>query len=88
MHEIYGETPEGPNKPDPRLYEELIRPRFGREEPLRMIMVGDTHIDLEFARAIGADACWVSYGYGDASKCRAMVPDYEVAHPSELLGLF
>lgn len=86
--EVYGDTPRGPNKPDPRLYEELIRPRFGSAPPLKMIMVGDTHIDLEFARNTGAASCWASYGYGDAQKCRGMQPDFEVSRPADLLGLF
>ncbi|MCB2228311.1 MAG: HAD family hydrolase [Desulfarculaceae bacterium] len=88
VQEIYGYTNEGPNKPDPRLYQELIHPRFGRNEGHRAIMVGDTHIDLEFARAVGAHACWASYGYGDAGRCRGLRPEFTAAHPSELLGLF
>jgi phosphoglycolate phosphatase len=86
--EVYGDSPQGPNKPDPRLYRELIRPRFGNAPPRKMIMVGDTHIDLEFARNTGADSCWVSYGYGDAEKCRGMQPDFEVSRPADLLKLF
>ncbi|MCB2193713.1 MAG: HAD family hydrolase [Deltaproteobacteria bacterium] len=86
--EVYGDTPQGPNKPDPRLYEELIRPRFNHAHPSNIIMVGDTHIDLEFARNTGAVSCWASYGYGDAQKCRNMQPDFEVSHPTDLLRLF
>ncbi|WP_338606167.1 HAD family hydrolase [Desulfoferula mesophila] len=86
--EVFGDSPQGPNKPDPRLYEELIRPRFGNPPPRKMIMVGDTHIDLEFAHNTGAASCWVSYGYGDAQKCRGMQPDFEVSCPADLLNLF
>ena len=85
---VYGDTPGGPNKPDPRLYSELILPRFDGAGPLRSIMVGDTHIDLEFAKASGTASCWVSHGYGDPARCRALQPDFQAACLQEVLELF
>lgn len=84
---VYGDTPEGPNKPDPRLFTELIRPRFDGQGPFKAIMVGDTHIDLNFAKHSGVAACWARYGYGDPAACQGLQPEHIVDSPAQVLEL-
>ena len=65
-------------KPDPHLYEQVIKPDFADIDPNKILVVGDTVTDLHFAKAIGADACWVSYGHGDPKACQALSPEHIV----------
>lgn len=72
------------NKPDPELFTQHIAPNFvdiGKKETL---VIGDTDVDIRFAKAAGLGSCWASYGYGDAAKCRKLDPDYEVRDFQEL----
>jgi phosphoglycolate phosphatase len=80
---VVGEQPGTPKKPDPRVVTDLIAPRFDlrRDE---MLMVGDTEIDILFAKRAGIASCWVSYGYGAPAHCRAGEPDYEISSISHL----
>lgn len=76
-----------PTKPDPELFHRRVVPLLG-ERPLGdYLMVGDTEIDLRFARNVGIKSCWTSYGYGDAAGCRALAPDYEIASFAELVAI-
>jgi phosphoglycolate phosphatase len=88
LQAVHGDTPQGPNKPDPRVYQELILPKFGCNGDLRPLMIGDTHIDLRFAKNIKAGSCWASYGYGSPTKCRALRPDHEAQDLAQALKLF
>jgi phosphoglycolate phosphatase len=76
---IFGEAAGLPKKPDPTVLTDHILPRFQQLEARRVLIVGDTEIDILFARRCGASACWVSYGYGDVDRCRGLEPDYEIA---------
>jgi len=64
-----------PTKPDPRSYTARIAPILGPASCERVLVVGDTEVDLHYARSIGATACWAAYGYGDAEACRQLEPD-------------
>lgn len=66
-------------KPDPALYKRHVAPRFPEIGRAETLVVGDTEIDIRFAKAAGLSSCWASYGYGDADKCRALRPDHEIA---------
>lgn len=65
-------------KPQAALYERHIAPRSGDVAPDRLLVVGDTDIDLRFAANIGARGCWAEYGYGHRESCRAMEPAYTI----------
>jgi phosphoglycolate phosphatase len=84
---IFGEANGLPKKPDSAVLTDHILPRFKQLEPRRVLIVGDTEIDIFFARRCGASACWVSYGYGDVNRCRALEPDYEIASMNALPAL-
>jgi phosphoglycolate phosphatase len=80
---VVGDQPGTPKKPDPSVVTSLIAPRYGlrREE---MLIVGDTELDIEFAKQTGIASCWASYGYGKAASCRALEPDYEISSIGQL----
>jgi phosphoglycolate phosphatase len=81
---VVGDTPTLRKKPDPMAYNEFIQPQFPLIKTQEILMVGDTPADLGFAHAIGADSCWVKYGYGDPTRCRALNPTYTI---EELIDL-
>jgi len=56
-------------------------------EPARVVMVGDTHRDIDAARAAGALSALVVYGAGDPEKARALGADVVVSSLTELLAL-
>ena len=76
-----------PTKPDPDLFHRRLVPLLGHHPLGDYLMVGDTEIDLRFARNVGIKSCWTSYGYGDGARCRALGPDYEIASFAELVDL-
>ena len=65
-------------KPHPALYERHIVPVCGDPARDRVLVVGDTDIDLRFAANIGAQSCWAEYGYGHRASCRALNPAYTI----------
>ena len=87
-------------KPDAALYEQHIVPfldafrlKAGATRPPepvrpdRVLVVGDTATDIEFAVNIGAPSCWAAYGYGDQSRCVALQPTHRIADILELRTL-
>jgi len=70
-------------KPDPEsLF--MLQKRFG--VPLeRILMVGDSMTDLEYAKAAGVDACAVTHGYGVLEDMRAAGPRYMISGFAEML---
>lgn len=77
-----------PTKPDPRSYIERIAPVLGAAASERVLVVGDTDMDIRYARTIGATACWASYGYGDPDHCRLLQPEFIAATPAEIVQPF
>ncbi len=71
-------------KPHAALYDLHIAPRYGDLSRDRILVVGDTDIDLRFAANIGARSCWAAYGYGHPASCRARNPTYTI---SEVTGV-
>lgn len=73
-----------PTKPDPRSYFERIAPALGAAACERVLVAGDTDIDIRYARSIGATACWAVYGYGNADECERLQPDVIAASPDQI----
>ena len=71
-------------KPDPAGLEQLrARTRTARE---RMLLVGDSGIDVRTARAAGVTICGVAWGLAPES-LEAEPPDFLIHHPAELLAI-
>ena len=74
-------------KPDPMMYEAVISRRFNITNSQEVLMTGDTHADILFAKNCGLTSCWAAYGYGKPSACEALQPDYTIQQISELLEM-
>jgi phosphoglycolate phosphatase len=84
---IMGDKPGLPRKPDPALITHHILPRYPLLRRERILMVGDTEIDIQFAKAGGISCCWATYGYGETERCRALAPGYEISSIEALPAL-
>jgi phosphoglycolate phosphatase len=84
---IMGDEPGLPTKPDPALITHHILPRYPLLRREKLLMVGDTETDIQFAKAGGISCCWASYGYGLTERCRALLPDYEISSIEALPAL-
>jgi phosphoglycolate phosphatase len=74
-------------KPHPGLYEDHIVPRCGDPARNRVLVVGDTDVDLRFAANIGARGCWAEYGYGHRASCLALNPAYTIPNISAVTSV-
>ncbi len=70
------------HKPDP----EPVLAALGHLDvsPGSAIMVGDSELDIEAARAAGVDTCAVTYGFRPAWFLKSFHPDFLVARPADL----
>jgi len=84
---VFGDEPGLPKKPDPAIVVNHILPRYAPLRREQMLVVGDTEIDILMARRTGIACCWVSYGYGDTERCRALKPEHEISSIEELPAL-
>lgn len=82
-----GDAPGRPRKPDPGAYLAEVRPAFPEIPPQRTLMVGDTAIDLAFARAAGLSCCLAAYGYGDPAALPVPGPEHVIAAFPDLAPL-
>jgi phosphoglycolate phosphatase len=71
-------------KPHEAMYERHIIPVCGDPARDRVLVVGDTDIDLRFAANIGARSCWAEYGYGHHASCRALNPAFTIPDIADL----
>ncbi|MCB1214753.1 MAG: HAD-IA family hydrolase [Deltaproteobacteria bacterium] len=74
-------------KPDP----ETMAPLWTRFGPrLTGLMVGDSIVDLQFAKAAGLKSCVVTYGFGKKEDFKELKPDYWIDsfHELEALDFF
>ncbi|TGE28826.1 HAD family hydrolase [Hymenobacter metallicola] len=74
-------------KPDPMVFHEVVQPRFPEVPAHKILMIGDTPADLQFARNSRIDSCWVTFGFGEAAQCRALQPTHTVSHLLEIPAL-
>lgn len=84
---VLGDEPGLPRKPDPAMLTDHVLPRYPQLDRQHILVVGDTEADILFARRSGTTCCWASYGYGDAERCRALMPQHEISSIAQLLPL-
>lgn len=80
---IRGETPEIKRKPAPDVLQRIMQD--AGIPPQRTLMVGDTEIDIETARAAGVRVAAVSYGQHDAERLSRAMPDFMLHKMTDLL---
>ena len=81
---ILGDNGEIILKPNPAVFHSIIKPMFPELDNSQVLMVGDTAVDLLFAKNAGIDVCWAAYGYGDRAQCLALEPTFAIDDISEL----
>ncbi|GGK67308.1 HAD family hydrolase [Rufibacter glacialis] len=83
---VLGDNPEHPlqKKPHPMAYEQVIQPRYPEVPASRVLMVGDTDADLQFANNAGLVSCWAAYGYGAEAACLAAEPRFTIHSLADL----
>jgi phosphoglycolate phosphatase len=74
-------------KPDARLYTDYIAPLLPLTPDSQTLVVGDTETDILFAKNANLLSCWATYGYGDAQRCKALSPDFELHDLTDLPAL-
>jgi phosphoglycolate phosphatase len=84
---VLGEEPGIPIKPDPALLTDRIVPNFPQIAQARMLMIGDTEVDIRFAHAGEIACCWAAYGFGDRQHCMALSPEYIIENIQELRAI-
>jgi HAD superfamily hydrolase (TIGR01509 family) len=70
------------HKPDPEPVLAALS-RLGTQ-PSATIMVGDSELDIQSARAAGVDTCAVTYGFRPAWLLASFHPDFLVARPPDI----
>ncbi|MBC3541507.1 HAD family hydrolase [Rufibacter sediminis] len=83
---VIGDNPKLPlrKKPDPMAYEQEIKPHYPQLNASQILMVGDTHADLQFANNAGLPSCWAAYGYGAEALCLAQAPTHTIQSLAQL----
>ena len=81
---VLADQPGMPHKPDPAMLTDHIEPKFPDVSRDRMLMVGDTEVDIVFAKNAGLECCWAAYGFGDRRRCLALGPEYSIESIDEL----
>jgi phosphoglycolate phosphatase len=85
FREVIAATGARPTKPDPLSFVERVLPLMHAKDAQRVLVVGDTEVDITYARNIGATSCWAAYGYGQPDRCKALGPRYTIQSPGDLL---
>ena len=85
-HRVFGDD-ELPRKPDPEGLRWLMA-RNGAS-PERALLIGDSSVDLDTARAAGVRLCLARYGFGFAGIAaeRLLPGDLQIDEPAELVRL-
>jgi phosphoglycolate phosphatase len=84
---VFGDEPGLPKKPDPAILMDHILPRYGQLQMEQILVVGDTEVDILFAKRSGISCCWASYGYGETERCRKLAPEHEISSIADLPAL-
>ncbi|KAK2779385.1 pyrophosphatase ppax [Colletotrichum kahawae] len=87
-------TPGATRKPDVGSFTDVLVPKMrgaGLVEEVvdasEVLVVGDTVADIQFARNIGAKACWARYGYGERVECEELRPDFTIEALMDVIAL-
>lgn len=73
------------SKPDPMIYHHVIIKKYPISDGREVLMTGDTHADIQFAKNAGIVSCWAAYGYGQPAACEALLPDFTIKQISAIL---
>ena len=84
---IVAEQPGAPHKPNPALLTERILPEIPPIPKRRMLIVGDTEVDIQFAKNTGIACCWATYGFGNKGRCEELAPEYRIDGLEDLAAL-
>lgn len=84
---ILGDDGQIIQKPNPSVFHSIIKPPFPDLDNSQVLMVGDSAVDLLFAKNAGIDVCWAAYGYGDRAECLALAPNFAIDNISELAAI-
>ena len=84
VERVFAERPGLPTKPDPALLSDHILQRYPTVSRQRVLLVGDTDVDITFAKRAGIASCWAAYGFGDRECCLALSPTYVIETIGEL----
>ncbi|KAJ5516233.1 hypothetical protein N7527_007793 [Penicillium freii] len=90
---IGDKTPGAKRKPDPASFVDVLVPVLkekygvGEIDSGKVLVVGDTVADVQFARNIKSKVCWCRYGYGDQKACQELKPDFVVDSLGEVVGI-
>lgn len=71
-------------KPSTTALDTTLAPLFEGVPRDRILMCGDSSVDLLFARNASIPSCWAKYGYGDSQQCEGMNPDHILERVQEL----
>ena len=82
---VQGESPDYPRKPDPTGLNKLLA-ELGVPAQ-RCVFVGDSSNDTGAARAAGAYAVGVAWGYNDTALLKESGAELVIDRPEELLSL-
>jgi len=83
---LYGGDTFEAKKPDPAGLLHLMKK--WDVAPDRTLMIGDSQVDIDTARAAGVNVCGVTYGHATSEEMTALAPDWIIDEMAELKELF
>ncbi|MCK5848448.1 MAG: HAD family hydrolase [Caldisericia bacterium] len=84
--QVFGAIDNIPNKPNPTLLNSIIK--FWGIDPKKVILIGDSTVDIQTAKASGIKSGAVSWGYVPRETLYMNDPDYIFEKPSDILDIF
>jgi phosphoglycolate phosphatase len=84
INNVLGDGTTNYKKPDPRLFSADMKGFLGNVKNEQILVVGDTEIDLAFAKNADLSSCWARYGYGHKQHCRDLNPEFIIDSITEL----
>lgn len=87
ISQVVGSKPGIKSKPDPMIFNEVIKSSLLEYHMDDILVVGDTVPDLLFAKNINAKSCWARYGYGSSEQCMIHKPDFVIDKFSDLIAI-
>ena len=82
---VEGSREDRPRKPDPAVGREVLA--LMGLQPRQVLMVGDSAIDVQTAKNVGAVAVGVTWGFRDRAELLAASADHIIDRPTDLLTL-